>query len=332
LLAGSSGVVTAGTIVAFTALQMRLFFPVQTLTDASIQAQSSLALFERIFEYLDLTPEIVDAPGARPLDRTAVEGRLSLRGVCFRYPAQDPERARWALDDVNATIEPGQLAALVGPTGSGKTTLTYLIARLYDLTRGTIELDGVDIRDITLDSLRSLIGVVTQETTLFHASVRENLLYARPDATPEVVEAAARAALIHDRILQLDAGYDTVIGERGYRMSGGEKQRLAIARVLLKDPQILILDEATSSLDSVSERLIQQALEPLIAGRTTIAIAHRLSTVLSADLILVLDRGRLVETGTHAELMGRGGLYTALFEHQFRPEGGVLPPHPVGST
>jgi ATP-binding cassette subfamily B protein len=232
---------------------------------------------------------------------------------------------------VDVVIEPGQLAALVGPSGAGKTTMTYLIARLYDVTSGRVAIDGVDVRDATLESLRSIIGVVTQETTLFHASLRENLLYARPDATPEELDAAARAALIHDRILELAEGYDTIVGERGYRLSGGEKQRLAIARVLLKDPQILILDEATSSLDTTSERLIQRALEPLLAGRTTIAVAHRLSTVLAADVILVLDRGRVVERGTHSELLARGALYAQLFEQQFEA-GAAAGARPGGLT
>jgi ATP-binding cassette subfamily B protein len=331
VIAGSSAHITPGTLVAFTALQTRLFVPLRELLESSIEIQASLALFERIFQYLDLPLEIVDSPHARSLDKDAVRGEIAFRNVFFRYTKAEkllPRRSeaingsgrdarRWALDDVSLTIEPGQLAAVIGPTGAGKTTMTYLVARLYDVSAGAVEIDGTDVRQIALDSLRSIIGVVTQETTLFHASVRENLLYARPDAPAAEVEAAARAALIHDRILDLDDGYDTIIGERGYRFSGGEKQRLAIARVLLKDPRILILDEATSALDTASERLIQSALEAVLAGRTTIAIAHRLSTVLAADVILVLDRGRLVERGSHAELLARGGHYAKLFEQQF---------------
>jgi ATP-binding cassette subfamily B protein len=332
---GASGL-TAGTIVAFTTLQSRLFFPVGQMLQVSVEVQSAMALFDRIFEYLDMPQEIVDRPEARALDPAQVRGEVRLRDVWFRYEAppegdgelapvspdsdQDGERQRrlWTLEGVDFEVAPGQLAALVGPSGAGKTTVTYLIPRFYDVQRGAVEIDGIDVRDIRMESLGEIIGMVTQETYLFHSSVRDNLLYGNPSATDEQLEAAARAAFIHDRIAELPKGYDTVVGERGYKMSGGEKQRLAIARVILKDPRILILDEATSSLDTTSERLVQEALRPLMAGRTTIAIAHRLSTILAADVIFVLDRGRLVERGTHAELLERGGLYAHLYLQQFR--------------
>jgi ATP-binding cassette subfamily B protein len=309
--------VTAGTLVAFTALQTRLLFPVGQMLQVSVEVQSSLALFERVFQYLDLPWEIDDAPDARPLSRDQVRGRVSFDQVWFRYGEQQDGARPWTLEDVSLEIEPGQLAALVGPSGAGKTTISYLVPRLYDVDRGSIAIDGVDVRGIRLASLAELIGMVTQETSLFHASVRQNLLYAKPDATDEELEAAARAAFIHERIAELEDGYDTVVGERGYRMSGGEKQRLAIARVILKDPRILILDEATSALDTTSERLVQAALAPLMEGRTTIVIAHRLSTILHADVILAVERGRIVERGTHADLLARGGLYARLYEEQF---------------
>jgi ATP-binding cassette, subfamily B, bacterial len=321
LMLASSGTTTylsAGTLVAFTALQTQLLPPISALLQMVVQVQSSLALFERIFAYLALPHEIVDAPDAIDLPPEGIKGAISLRDVSFRYPSGNGSiRGRWALADLTLDIRPGQLAAVVGPSGSGKTTLSYLLARLYDVTEGAVLIDGFDVRRIRLDSLTSTIGMVTQETHLIHASIRENLRYGDPHATDAQLEAAARAAAIHERILELDNGYDTLVGERGYRMSGGEKQRLAIARVILKDPKILILDEATSALDTVNERLVQQALVPLMAGRTTVAIAHRLSTILAADVIFVLDRGRLVERGTHTELLDRGGAYAQLYFHQF---------------
>lgn len=335
LIASGSGVtVTAGTIVAFTTLQTRLLFPTVNLLRVSLDVQTSLALFARIFGYLDLTPRIVDSPHARVLDAGNLAGRVELDGVWFSYPggvaptssdnapggaagAQTASAPVHALADISFTVEPGQLAAIVGPSGSGKTTLSYLIPRLYDVDRGRVLIDGQDVRDLTQASLAEAIGMVTQDTYLLHSTIADNLRYARPDATQGEIEAAARAANIHDRILSFAQGYDTVVGERGYRLSGGEKQRLAIARVLLKDPRILILDEATSALDTASERLVQQALEHATQRRTTIAIAHRLSTVLGADLILAVEAGRIVERGTHAQLLAHDGLYTRLYTEQF---------------
>lgn len=344
--------ISPGTIVAFTTLQARLFFPIGSLLSVSVEIQASLALFERIFEYLRMPHDISDAADAVTLDAAAAHGHVALDHVSFRYdrnasgplsadldvaaaaPAEPdgngsraasnadlvPNEAPrpWALDDVTLEVRPGQLAAIVGPSGAGKTTISYLIPRLYDVTRGSVLLDGRDVRSIRTDSLADVISMVTQETYLFHASVRRNLLYAKPDATQEELEEAAKAAFIHERIMELDQRYDTLVGERGYRMSGGEKQRLAIARVVLKSPRVLILDEATSALDTTSERLVQAALQPLMAGRTTIAIAHRLSTILAADVIFVIDRGRLVEQGTHAELLQHEGLYAQLYHEQFR--------------
>jgi ATP-binding cassette subfamily B protein len=304
------GEASLGTVVAFAGLVGRLFGPISSLLGVNVTVLSSLALFERIFDYLDLDHEIRDRPGASPL--RDVRGRLRFEDVTFSYLPGQP-----ALRGVSFEVPPGGFAALVGPSGAGKTTIAYLVPRLYDVDGGRVTIDGHDVRDITLASLGEAVGMVNQEPYLFHASIRHNLRYARPDATDAEIEAAARAAGIHDFIARLPDGYDTVVGERGYRLSGGEKQRVAIARALLKDPAILILDEATSSVDSATERAIQEALERLTRGRTVLAIAHRLSTVLAADVILVVDGGRIVESGTHAELLARGGLYARFYAHQF---------------
>jgi len=369
---------TIGDIVAFTTLQSRLFFPLGQLLNIQVEIQGALALFDRIFEYLEMDPEITDAPDAVAIDRSTMRGSVRFADVSFRYKtsavpaavqpgteenadaaaaelvAAELDRREldaredapvatvapgsvepiafipaFGLEHIDFEVKPGQLVALVGPSGSGKTTTTYLVPRLYDTDSGSVEIDGRDVRKVTLASLGDVIGFVTQETYLFHATIRENLHYAKPDATDEELEVATRAAAIDERIAELPDGYDTIVGERGYKLSGGEKQRIAIARVLLKDPRILILDEATSALDTVSERLIQAALERLMEGRTTIAIAHRLSTILRADQILVYDRGRIVERGTHGELLAHGGLYARLYREQFLSEpsaaGGAAP-------
>ncbi len=300
----SGHAISIGTLVSFTTLQSRLFFPVGGLLGVGLDVQTSLALFDRIFEYLDQPIDIEEKPDAHT---HATPGDVVFDHVWFRYGDED-----WTLEDVSFTVPEGTTTALVGETGSGKTTLGYLAARLYDVGRGSLSIGGVDIRDLSFSALSDLVGVVSQETYLFHASVRENLRFAKPDATDEEVEAAAAAARIHHVIAALPDGYDTVVGERGYRFSGGEKQRIAIARTVLRNPPILVLDEATSSLDNETERLVQEALDGLSAGRTTIAIAHRLSTVRDADQIVVLDRGRVVETGRHEELILAGGRYTAL--------------------
>jgi len=317
---GGSAAISIGGIVAFTTLQSRLFFPIGQLLNVQVEIQSALALFDRIFEYLDMSIEIQDRPGAIALDPTQVRGEVAFQGVYFRYavPEDETQAPRtWSIEDVSFTADPGQLVALVGPSGAGKTTISYLTARLYDVNNGRVCVDGMDVRDIRLEDLAETIGMVTQETYLFHSSIRENLLFARPDATEQELLAACRAANIYDRIASLPDGMDTMVGERGYRMSGGEKQRLAIARVVLKDPRILILDEATSALDTTSERLIQAALSPLMQSRTTIAIAHRLSTILAADQILVVQGGRIVERGTHPELLQEHGVYAQLYSEQF---------------
>ena len=339
--------ITAGTIIAFTTLQNRLYFPVGRLLQVSVELQSSLAMFERIFGYLDLKQEIVDSPNARSLPPDSVRGEIAFDSVRVNYRRDDdfqsgpldsrfrgndgvPESdddapdgggveddRQWALDGVSLRIPPGQMAAFVGPSGAGKTTIASLVPRLYDVTEGAVYLDGVDVREIRLADLSEIIGYVTQESYLFHASMEKNLLYARSEATCEELVEAAKAAFIHDRIMELPEGYNTIVGERGFRLSGGERQRLSIARVILHQPRVLILDEATSSLDTASERYVQAALQPLMRGRTTLVIAHRLSTIMSADVIYVIDRGKIVEYGTHGELLSSEGLYARLYREQY---------------
>lgn len=346
---GAGTVLTAGTLVAFTTLQARLQMPLLQLMRVTLDVQTSLALFRRIFEYIDLTPAIVERPGAVALKREELRGEIEFRNVWFHYPEArsltgttntdrfgetgvridapevDPDLAdsdfgaapTWTLQDVSLTVKPGQLAAIVGPSGAGKTTTTYLVPRFYDVTEGAILVDGHDVRDLTMGSLADSIGMVTQEPYLFHGTIRDNIAYAKPEASAAEIEQAARDANIHDAIMSFAQGYETITGERGYRLSGGEKQRLAIARVLLMDPRILILDEATSALDTETERLVQEALERATHNRTTIAIAHRLSTIQNADIIFGLEDGRLVEQGTHTELLASGGLYSRLYVEQF---------------
>ena len=350
---GGGDALTAGTLVAFTTLQARLQMPLIQLMRVTLDVQTSLALFRRIFEYLDLVPAVQERPGARDLPRTSAGGSVEFRDVWFRYPepreliggrsgaprfarpeavtaepadaaepagAAEPTPPRgdgWTLRHLSLSVRPGQLAAIVGPSGSGKTTMTYLVPRFYDVTEGAVLVDGVDVRDATMNSLAEAVGMVTQEPYLFHGTIYDNIAYARPDATEAEIHQAARDANIHERITSFDDGYETVTGERGYRLSGGEKQRLAIARVFLMNPRVLILDEATSALDTETERLVQDALERATQGRTTIAIAHRLSTIQNADVIFGLEDGVLVEQGTHAELLEQGGLYSRLYTEQF---------------
>jgi ATP-binding cassette subfamily B protein len=316
LLAGGNAVITAGTIVAFTTVQARLLQPLMGLMRVALDLQTSQAVFARIFEYLDLVPAIADASDAlRVEDAPGPLGSVEFRDVSFRYPDATAS-TRPTLDRVSFRAEPGQHVAFVGPSGAGKTTVLYLTPRLYEATGGSVLFAGADVRSLVHQSIIDHVGIVTQETYLFHSTIRENLLYAKPDATDDELVEACRAANIHHVIAGFAQGYDTVVGERGYRLSGGEKQRIAIARVLLKDPPVLLLDEATSALDTVSERVVQEALDAAARGRTTITVAHRLSTIVDADVIHVVDGGRIVESGTHGQLLALGGLYSALAAEQ----------------
>ena len=314
IFVGDTGVATAGTIIAFTALQARMYQPVERLLQVSVELQTSVALFERIFGYLDLEQEITDAPDARRLERDKIKGEVlfdSVRVSSRTYHGSDGDllgqgiTRRWALDGVDFRIEPGQMAAFVGPSGAGKTSIAALVPRLYDVTEGSVSIDGADVRDIRLADLSAAVGFVTQETFLLQTTIEDNLRYGKPHATHDEIVAAAKAAYIHDRVMELPDGYATLVGERGFGLSIGERQRLSIARTLLHEPRILILDEATSALDARSERLLQSALMPLVQGRTTMVIAHRLSTILAADVIYVIEEGRVKEYGTHEDLLDR---------------------------
>ncbi len=315
LIHGGDTHLTVGTLIAFTMLQTRMFFPLTGLFATQVEIISSFALFERIFEYMDVEHDIKESPGAIALDKSTMMGEVKFTDVGFKY---DQEGDDWALQGVSFSAKPGELVALVGPSGAGKTTLTYMIPRLYDVDQGSVMIDGVNVKDIKLPNLAEVVGAVTQETYLVHASIRENLQIAKPDATDEELIEACKAAAIHDHIAGLPEMYDTIVGERGYKLSGGEKQRIAIARAILKNPKILILDEATSALDTHSERLIQTSLNNLMKGRTTFAIAHRLSTILNADQILVVSDGKVVESGKHQDLLAREGAYYHLYTEQFQ--------------
>ena len=314
IFVGDTGVATAGTIIAFTALQARMYQPVERLLQVSVELQTSVALFERIFGYLDLEQEITDAPDASRLERDKIKGEVlfdSVRVSSRTYHGSDGDllgqgiTRRWTLDGVDFRIEPGQMAAFVGPSGAGKTSIAALVPRLYDVTEGSVSIDGADVRDIRLADLSAAVGFVTQETFLLQTTIEDNLRYGKPHATHDEIVAAAKAAYIHDRVMELPDGYATLVGERGFGLSIGERQRLSIARTLLHEPRILILDEATSALDARSERLLQSALMPLVQGRTTMVIAHRLSTILAADVIYVIEEGRVKEYGTHEDLLDR---------------------------
>jgi ATP-binding cassette, subfamily B, bacterial len=311
-IASGAPAITIGTLVAFTTLQARMFFPIQSLLSISVDVQSSLALFERVFDYLDEPVEIRERPGAANIPASEVRGEVSFEGVGFRYGEDDG----WTLRDIDLSIPAGTTLAVVGETGAGKTSLAYVLARLYDPQEGAVRIDGIDVRELSLASLAGIVGVVSQETYLFHASVRDNLRFARPSADDREIVAAARAAQIHDLIASLSDGYDTIVGERGYRFSGGEKQRIAIARAILRNPPVLILDEATSALDAHTERAVQDALDRLASGRTVLAIAHRLSTVRHAEQIAVLEGGRVVERGSHDKLVELGDRYAAMVDLQ----------------
>lgn len=316
LITGGTDAITAGTVVAFTTVQARLLMPLMGLMRVALDLQTSRALFARIFEYLDMVPEIQDAPTAKPLaEAPGPRGQIEFKDVVFRYPDAGKDLPA-TLQGVSFTIKPGQHVAFVGPSGAGKTTVLYLAPRLYEAQGGAVLMAGADVRTLTQESIIDEVGIVSQETYLFHATIRENLMYAKPDASEEELIAACTAANIHHIISGFEKGYDTIVGERGYRLSGGEKQRIAIARVLLKDPPILLLDEATSALDTVSERVVQEALDEASRGRTTLSIAHRLSTVMAADMIYVLEAGRIVESGTHTKLIEQGGLYADLAAQQ----------------